>query len=206
MSPELSFSIVAVVLSACKFGAIYWGDIKKASTIDPLPWLLWAGLSFVTLGFQIVEMKWQWALLFTGANIAINVGVLWIVWGNERGTFSRGDKSIIAVAVLGIVFWIWFHDASFGLIFCLIADAIGAVRMWWKSWRGPYEELARTWIFGSLAAVAGFVAAKYSPNSTAMWYPGYVIVGASGTALIIIGRRAYFGFCARMTSRSLARA
>lgn len=182
-----------MALSGGKLAWIRRGSKRQVNraTIDPLPWMIWGVLGIITLVPQIAQAGWEWALLFGFGNVAINVLVVWTARKHDLHWPTYGDWIMIGIAVAGMVLWAWQRDASYGLFFCLIADAVGVLRIWSKIVRDPERELVGTWFLGALAAVSGYASATYAKDDLVGWYPLYVIINATASMLIVIGCRMY---------------
>lgn len=169
--------------------------------------MIWGVLGIITLVPQIVQAGWEWALLFGFGNVAINALVVWTARKHDLHWPTRGDWIMIGIAVIGMVLWAWQREASYGLFFCLVADAAGVLRIWSKIVRDPETELVGTWFLGALAAISGYVSATYANDDMVGWYPLYVIVNSTASMLIVIGCRLYrrhFSGAAVVSKREVA--
>lgn len=131
--------------------AIVRGETKPAKA----SWMIWASLDTIT----IIGMYFKHAVngQIVGAVLgAWAVVVLALIYGLPGWT--KLDKQCLGGAVLGIVLWLVFGEANFGIVVSNIVVFLGAIPTFKSAWNDPSKEDKIAWTIFWLSCVAAIFA------------------------------------------------
>lgn len=171
------------------FGFVpYFRDIFNGTTKPhPFTWFMWALVSSVGFFAQLAGGGGvgAWAT-GAGALMCFVVGVL---------SLSRGEKHIVALdwvcllgALAGLVLWRLTDEPLLAVVFATIADALGFIPTFRKSYAKPYEETASAYALAVLAFSLS-IPALDTLSLTTVLFPAYIIVSAGSLFILLMIRR-----------------
>ncbi|HMK62046.1 MAG TPA: hypothetical protein VK386_00385 [Acidimicrobiales bacterium] len=101
------------------------------------------------------------------------------LWRIERVDWVCG-----ALSVLGLVVWLAAHQATFGLVAFIGADALAAVPTLRKSWAAPHTETAAAYVTAALNAGITMLTVNHWTTAVVS-FPLYILVIASVEATLV---------------------
>jgi hypothetical protein len=130
--------------------AIFRGETKPAKA----SWAIWASLDTVTLAGMFFKNAINGQIV--GAVLgAWTVAILALKYGTPGWT--KFDKQCLGGALLGIVLWLAFDEANFGIVVSNIVVLLGAIPTFRSAWADPSRENKAAWtIFWLSCVVAVF--------------------------------------------------
>jgi hypothetical protein len=150
-------------------------------------WWIWTVLILVALAAQAAAGA-TWSLFLTGGLFAGDVVVALLSLRYGYGRFKPVDAVSLGVAAVGIGLWKLTNNPLAALVVIVGVDFLGNWLTLMKSWRAPYTENVITWVFMSIAAIAGILSVG-SLNPTKIIFPAYVVIANCCTAAALIYRR-----------------
>lgn len=179
-----ALSVAMMVLSrAGYFAGIFRGGTRP----HVFSWLIWGTISAIGFAAQAAEGAGpgSWARGFGSATCFLLVLV---------GLF-KGEKDIkpadwvtLAVALSAIPLWAATHTPLWSVLIVCCIDTIGYLPTVRKSWLKPREEMAASYLFGSLAAGFSLLAIRHYTPSTWL-YPLVLTVSNGAMWLFLRARR-----------------
>ena len=175
------------------FGFVpYLLDIFRGTTKPhPFTWFMWALVGSVGFFAQLAGGggAGAWAT-GAGAFMCFFVGIL---------SLSRGEKHIVmldwlclAGALTGLVLWRLTDEPLLAVVFATVADALGFVPTFRKSYAKPYEETASAYALAALAFSLSIVALD-TLSLTTILFPAYIILSAGSLFILLMVRRRQLG-------------
>lgn len=168
--------------------APYFRNILSGSTKPhAFSWLIWSILETIVFAVQIVEhagaASWTAA---TTAIICFSVFLLALYKGKR--TFDRLDWITLILACVAIALWRITHDPLAALVLVIVADMLGYVPTFRKSFHAPHEETAFTYGIASIRNAMSLFA--LSSFTVASWlFPAYVAVITTTFVIFLLVRR-----------------
>ena len=181
MSSHTIFAVLAILFLVTS-SLFYIASIFKGETkLERGTYFLWGFTSIITFAAQLSEGGRQAAVLTGFFTVE---GLLFFVLSFKYGygKLSKRDKRGIAIASLGIVFWLSTDQPLIAVLASIFVDGVGAVLLLIKSIEAPYTESLPAWVayvvgsFFGLLAVEKFTLVQMAfPVYALIW--GIVIVG-----------------------------
>jgi hypothetical protein len=166
----------------------YVRDIRRGNTRPHRgTWLIWGVLAIVVCLSQRADGA-SWSLIMAGTQAAVTGLIFLLAIRRGEGGVSTSERSMIAVAGVGIIGWIAVHEPIVATACVIAADLIGAAMMVPKTYRDPGSETLATFAFASLggALAAGAVGVL---DISLLLYPMYFCLVNGAIALLIHQRR-----------------
>jgi hypothetical protein len=118
-------------------------------------WIIWAALDIITAYGMYVKgsINGQISAAVIGG---CTVAVLAMKFGTSNWT--KLDKGCLGGAVLGIVLWKVFGDATPGIVTCQIVLFVGSIPTFVSVWKDPGRENKVAWIIFWLSCVSALIA------------------------------------------------
>lgn len=149
MDPK-SLSVLAGILYGV--GTIpYLNSIRNGTGRPSISsWLIWFLIDAVTLAGMWVEHQLN-GLIISSTFFCFII----LLFACKRGMWewSRMDTYCLIGAVLGIILWKAFGEATVAIITCAVVNLIGAVPTVTRAWEDPTRENRATWTLYWLSCV-----------------------------------------------------
>jgi hypothetical protein len=142
----------------------------------------WATWSLVT-GIVTVAALSQGAYtsaVLTGMGTCVELLILIMALRKGDYTYTWVDGASQTISLLGICAWLLSKDATFAIIFSIVADGFGAVPTFYHAWVAPHEEAWPPFVLGGVGATVSLVAVG-TATFVAVGFPIYLV--AIGFAL-----------------------
>lgn len=166
MNAQEILSVVSgllMVLGFIVYGHSVWRDRKippwTPGKTEPskASWLIWLSLDSIAFFGMVAKHT------INGQIIGTVLGG-WAVLGLalKYGTpgLKRLDKLCLGGAVLGILLWILFEDAIYGIIISQTVALLGSIPTFVSAWRDPSAENRTAWTFFWVSCLCQIVALK----------------------------------------------
>lgn len=151
-------------------------------------WFIWTFLGFIAFFSQLAKGATN-SLWLTGGQTAAVLVIFLLSLKYGYGGLGKRDLRALIAAGVGLILWYVTREATFAILFVILADSIGTLLTLLKSYKDPESETFSTWVMSGTAGVFGVLSVG-SLNLVLLAYPfyltlaNYAIVGA-----IILGRK-----------------
>ncbi len=120
---------------------------------------------------------------------AVQAAVVFLVsLKRGMGGWAKLDISCLSIALLGIAVWQTTGEPMVGLYASILADFVGYVPAFVKTYRMPHTEDWRFFSIDTVAAVLS-LAATTQLSAFALGYPVYIFLANFGMVALILGRK-----------------
>jgi hypothetical protein len=137
----------------------------------------WATWSLVT-GIATVAALSQRAYassILTGVATCVELSILVMALRKGDYAYNWVDGVSQAISLLGIGAWLLSKDATFAIIFTILADGFGAVPTFYHAWVAPHEEKWQPFMLGGVGSTVSLLAVG-SITFLAAGFPIYLMV------------------------------
>jgi hypothetical protein len=150
-------------------------------------WATWSLVTGVATVAALSQRAYTSAVL-TGMATCVELSVL--VMAVRKGDYAYNwvDGVSQAISLLGICAWLLSKDATFAIIFNIVADMFGAVPTFYHSWFAPHDEAWLPFIFGGIGATVSLLAVG-SINFVAAGFPIYLMLVGFALGITIYFRQ-----------------
>lgn len=180
-------SIVAGIVFTLAFVPYIRAILKKQTKPAKASWIIWASLDVITfIGMAIKgTINGQIAAAIICAS---SVVILAMIYGEKRWT--KLDKFCLAGALLGVVLWIAFRDAIFGIIVSQVVIFLGSFPTFKNAWQHPDRENKAAWMLYWLSCFPAIGTASHKLTLESLAQPvNFLIVESVMVYLLFIRRR-----------------
>lgn len=166
------------------FRNIFSGETKPHA----FSWLIWGVLEAIACAVQVASHAGA-AALATASTSIICFSVFLVALYKGNRTFDRRDWITLLMACVAILLWRMTHNPINALILVIIADALGFVPTFRKSFHTPYEETVFTYCITTLKY--GISLFALSSFTMASWlFPVYLVaINAIFVIFLLVRRR-----------------
>ena len=182
------FSVVSGIVFASAFVPYIIAIVKRETKPVISSWVIWATLD--TIAFVAMWVKETINGQIAAAVIlSWSVVVLAMIFG-EKG-WTRLDKACLAVASLGVILWLAFNNAVFGIIASQSAIFIGSIPTFRHALKKPAEENKLAWFLYWLSCPPAVYAAMQQASFEALAQPiNFLIIESIMVYLLFFKKRA----------------
>ena len=144
-------------------------------------WFIWTFLGFIAFFSQLAKGATD-SLWLTGGQTAAVLVVFLLSLKYGYGGLGKRDSRALIAAGAGLILWYVTREASFAILFVIIADSIGTLLTALKAYKDPKSETFSTWVMSATSGVFGALAVG-SLNLILLAYPIYIALANS----VIVG-------------------
>lgn len=144
-------------------------------------WFIWTFLGFIAFFSQLAKGATDSLWLTGGQTAAVLVVFLLSLKFGYGGLGKRDSRALIAAGA-GLILWYVTREATFAILFVILADSIGTLLTAFKAYEDPKSETFSTWIISAISGVFGAFAVG-SFNLILLAYPIYIALANS----VIVG-------------------
>ena len=189
MDYKAILGLLAVVIGIAGYVPYIRDCIRKRTKPSPYTWSIWAIITFLIFLTQFLSGAGPaaWVILVTWL---IEIIVVFFALRNKHSELSIMDTTCFVLAILAILLWKVTSSALYAIILLTIADALGFIITFRKTYKRPYDETLTTYSFAALKYVLAFFAIT-AYSLTTMIYPVYLILfNTVFVAMALIRRKA----------------
>ena len=166
ISSSIALALIAPIVYSV---SMVHGVSKPARMTRFIVWLA-ASISFISL---LVEGS-TGAIWLAGVFAFRNLFLLGMSFKYGVGGFTRLDLACLAVALLGLVGWQIVGDPLIALVFAIIADFIGFIPTFVKTYKDPNSEGPGFYYIETLAVTLNLI--LIGAWSQDLLFPGYILL------------------------------
>lgn len=184
----IALSTVLVLLSP----AVYVYSIVKGETRPHRTTRFVLLVICILSTWSLLEGRTNAAFWLSAASLvqALAVFILCLKWG--YGGWAKLDMACLVVALTGIVVWQITDKALLGLFAAILADVIGVVPTFIKTYKLPHTENWQFFAIDTFAAILSILALK-SYDLYAISYPIYILLVNGAMVWLILWRTKAIG-------------
>ncbi len=153
---------LAVIIGIIAFYPYIRDIFLKRTRPHTYTWLIWA----ITQGVAVAGM-WYGNAGFGALGLSIGAVLVIFVFlfSLKNGTkkITLGDTIILIMALSAIVIWWQLHNPILAVLMVCLADALGYIPSYRKSWTDPWGETVLSWVLFSIGNIFAIIAlAEYN--------------------------------------------
>jgi hypothetical protein len=137
-------------------------------------WATWSLVTGIATVAALTQRAYTSAVL-TGIATGIELSILAMALRRGDYAYNWVDGVSQAISLLGICAWLLSKDATFAIIFNIVADGFGAVPTFYHAWIAPHEEAWQSFILGGIGSAVSLLAVG-SISFVAAGFPIYLTV------------------------------
>jgi hypothetical protein len=150
-------------------------------------WATWSLVTGIATVAALSQRAYTSAVL-TGMATCVELSILVMALRKGDFAYTGVDGVSQAISLLGICAWLLTKDATFAIIFTIVADWFGAVPTFYHSWFAPHDEAWPPFILGGIGAAISFLAVG-SINFVAAGFPIYLMLVGLALGITIYFRQ-----------------
>ena len=170
------FVYLAAGLSALGAYGYVRDTLRGTTAPNRVTWSLW-GVEGVLAALNEVQQHVGLAAIMTLMLGLVPIVVVAASFRNPHGVWSIGPFDVVCglISLLGLVAWLFVHEATLALVTFVVADQIAALPTLRKSWLVPETESPRVFFLGALNC---FITILTLPALTTagVLFPGCIMV------------------------------
>ncbi len=152
-------AVIGSLITIFAFLPYLIGTIKGTVRPRIATWSTWALVTGIATIAELSQHAYSSALL-TGSATFIELTILIVSLKKGDYDYSWVDGASQFISVIGIVAWLKTNNASYAIIFNMVADFFGAVPTFYHSWLKPHEEAWLPFALSSFGAGLSLLAVK----------------------------------------------
>lgn len=162
--------------------------LLKKTKPERASWFIWSVLGSISFFSQLAKGATN-SLWLPGIDTLAVLVTFLLALKYGKGGFSRRDIYALAIALVGLIIWIFTKEAAFALFIVIGIDAAGSYLTIVKAYEDPESETMSTWILSGLSGlVAALAVGSFDWILLAyplyIWFANFAVVGA-----MILGRK-----------------
>ena len=185
MRPALS--IIGPLIAALGFLPYLKETIKGSVRPRIASWASWSLVTGIATVAALTQQAYTSAFL-TGIATCVELSILIMALRHGDYDYSWVDGVSQAISLFGIVAWLLSKDATFAIIFNIIADLFGAVPTFYHSWLAPHDEAWQPFMIRGVGAAISCLAVG-SLSFVAAGFPVYLTLVGFALGLNIYVRQ-----------------
>lgn len=150
-------SILGPLIAALGFLPYLKETIKGTVRPRIASWATWSLVTGIATVAALSEGAYTSAFL-TGLATVVELSILIMALRKGDYDYNWVDGVSQAISVTGVIAWLLSNDATYAIIFNIIADFFGAVPTFYHSWISPHDESWKPFILSGLGASISFLA------------------------------------------------
>jgi hypothetical protein len=152
-------SIIGPLIGVFGFLPYLKATIKGSVRPRIASWTSWSLVTGIATIAELSQHAYTSAFL-TGVFTVIELSVLIAALKKGDYNYNWVDGTSQAISIIGIVAWLSTSDATWAIIFNIIADFFGAVPTYYHSWVKPHDESWLPYILSGVGAAVSLLAVK----------------------------------------------
>jgi hypothetical protein len=190
MDYKIVLGMLAAIISIVSYIPYFRDCIKRRTKPSPYTWSIWSIITLIAF-LALLSSGAGPGSWVSGATVLIDVTVVVFALRNTKIKPSTVDTVCFALAILAIILWKITNNALYAIILVVIADALGFMITFKKTYSRPYEETLLTYSFAALKYVLAFLALNVYSLTTTI-YPVYLVIfNAAFVCMAVIRRKTY---------------
>jgi hypothetical protein len=181
------FSILSGVLFTLAFVPYIKAIVKKQTKPAKASWVIWASLD--TIAFVAMAVKGTINGQIASAMVcAWSVVVLAMIFG-EKG-WTKLDKTCLIGAFVGVILWLAFDNAVFGIIISQLVIFVGSFPTFKHAHKHPEQEDKLAWFLYWLSCLPAVYSATQQMTFESLAQPiTFLVIESTMVYLLFIRRR-----------------
>jgi hypothetical protein len=164
----------------------YLRDIREGRTRPHRgTWAIWGVIGVVGTVSHAAEGG-RWSLAVIAVQTLTTLAVLVLATRRGVGSVTAPNLALLALAMAGVLGWIWSSNPMTATVCVIVADAVGVAMMLPKTWADPHGETLSTF---SLATVSGLLGMVAGFDPALLLLPAYLCLANGVVTAFIAGRR-----------------
>lgn len=178
---------IAALLALLAYIPYLRGIIKKKIQPHPYTWLLWSIVSGITLAGQLVSGAGVGALPTAVSEVlTVCIFVFALQFGFKN--IARVDNYYLAVALLGLIFWLITKNPTISVIIAVAIDLVAFAPTFRKTWHHPTSESPLLYGSNVIKHIFGLMALQQYNVATVL-HPLAMIIANTPMTLIILFKK-----------------
>lgn len=151
MSAKEIWALLGGIIAAIATAPYIIAILRKKARPTRVSWLIWSIIDTLVVAGMVSKhtMNWQMGVATLGA---YTIFLLAVKYG--EGNWKTIDKVCLVGALIGLVLWKMFDNATFGIIIGLVMLFLGAIPTFVSAWHDPSKEDRVAWLLFWLSCIA----------------------------------------------------
>lgn len=192
MDYKIILGLAAIVVGFVSY-IPYFRDVFLGKTKPHMfSWFVWALLEGTAFFAQVSKGGGAGAWV-TGTTSVLCLTVFIVSLSRGEKNITLGDKLSLAAALLAIVLWYFTQNALTAVILVSIADFLGFIPTFRKTYFKPREETVKLYIMSVLKLLLSLFALKSLNLTTALYPASLILVNAAFIIMVFVRRKSQDG-------------
>lgn len=186
---KVLLGILATILAFIGYFPYVRNTIRGTTKPHAFSWLVWGVLEGIGFVAQVVEGAGPGAWVL-GFSAVVTFGIFILALKKGSREFATADWIALAGALIAIVLWRITDNPTLAVIFVVLADAIGFIPTFRKTFHRPHEETLTEYTLAFCKHILSIFALRTYSVATWLYPASLVITNASLVVLALVRRRA----------------
>lgn len=180
-------SIIGPLIAAIGFLPYLKEAVKGEVRPRVASWVTWSLVTGIATIASLSQQAYTSAFL-TAVDTVIELSILIMALRKGDYNYNWVDRVSQAITIIGIIAWLTTANATWAIIFNIMADFFGAVPTFYHSWLSPHDEQWQPFIISGVGAGISFLAVEHIGFVTA-GFPIYLCLIGFALGLNIFFRQ-----------------
>lgn len=184
---RIILGVLAALISIISYVPYIRDCIKKKTNPSLYTWIVWAVITLIAFLAQLSAGAGAGAWVL-GVTVLIDVLIVSFAFRNTQSKLSVSDNLCFVLAILAIISWQATNNPIYAIIFVILADALGFVITFKKTYYRPFDETVSTYVLAAIKHIFAFFALSIFTLATYL-YPSYLIIANILFVIMVLIRR-----------------